>query len=227
MTRATMRPAAGRRLSPRRPDLPLRRRVGRPRPVLRRPRLRLARDQLPRLDRLRARLRAAEPRRLGRRRHEGLPRRGRLPAHARLGRRRPARDLRSELRLLHGAAVGDRRPGVPLPVRRREVRRLRHRRRSWAQGDREGVQDLERMMGPPSAAREAYRAGSPYHRLENVRVPLLIAHGERDKRVSPKQSEQLVGRLRQARQDVRVRDLPDRGPWAAARRPAARLLPAT
>ena len=68
---------------------------------------------------------------------------------------------------------------------------------SWAQGDREGVQDLERMMGPPSTAPEAYRAGSPYHRLENVEVPLLIAHGEQDKRVSPKQSEQLVARLRQ------------------------------
>ena len=67
---------------------------------------------------------------------------------------------------------------------------------SWAQGDREGVQDLERMMGPPSAAREAYMAGSPYHRLENVRVLLLIAHGELDERVSPKQSEQLVERLR-------------------------------
>jgi dipeptidyl aminopeptidase/acylaminoacyl peptidase len=67
---------------------------------------------------------------------------------------------------------------------------------SWAQGDREGVQDLERMMGPPSAAREAYRAGSPYHRLQNIAVPLLIAHGERDARVSPKQSEQLVAQLR-------------------------------
>jgi dipeptidyl aminopeptidase/acylaminoacyl peptidase len=67
---------------------------------------------------------------------------------------------------------------------------------SWAQGDREGVQDLERMMGPPSAAREAYRAGSPYHRLVNIEVPLLIAHGELDKRVSPKQSEQLVAELR-------------------------------
>jgi dipeptidyl aminopeptidase/acylaminoacyl peptidase len=67
---------------------------------------------------------------------------------------------------------------------------------SWAQGDRDGVQDLERMMGPPSAARDAYIAGSAYHRLENVRVPLLIAHGERDERVSPKQSEQLVERLR-------------------------------
>jgi dipeptidyl aminopeptidase/acylaminoacyl peptidase len=67
---------------------------------------------------------------------------------------------------------------------------------SWAQGDRAGVQDLERMMGPPSAAREAYRAGSAFHRLENVTVPLLIAHGERDERVSPKQSEQLVTELR-------------------------------
>jgi dipeptidyl aminopeptidase/acylaminoacyl peptidase len=67
---------------------------------------------------------------------------------------------------------------------------------SWAQGDREGVQDLERMMGHPSTAREAYRAGSPYHRLENVQVPLLIAHGGLDKRVAPAQSEQLVARLR-------------------------------
>jgi len=68
---------------------------------------------------------------------------------------------------------------------------------SWAQGDREGVQDLERMMGTPAQAREAYIAGSAYHRLENIEVPLLIAHGERDERVSPKQSEQLVERLRE------------------------------
>jgi len=67
---------------------------------------------------------------------------------------------------------------------------------SWAQGDREGVQDLERMMGHPSTAREAYRAGSPFHRLQALDVPLLIAHGERDERVSPKQSEQLIAELR-------------------------------
>jgi dipeptidyl aminopeptidase/acylaminoacyl peptidase len=67
---------------------------------------------------------------------------------------------------------------------------------SWAQGDREGVQDLERMMGKPDENLEAYVAGSPYHRLENVQVPLLVAHGERDDRVSPKQSEQLVAELR-------------------------------
>jgi dipeptidyl aminopeptidase/acylaminoacyl peptidase len=67
---------------------------------------------------------------------------------------------------------------------------------SWAQGDRGGVQDLERMMGPPSSAPAAYRAGSPFHRLDAITVPLLIAHGERDLRVSPEQSEQLVAELR-------------------------------
>jgi dipeptidyl aminopeptidase/acylaminoacyl peptidase len=67
---------------------------------------------------------------------------------------------------------------------------------SWALGDRLGVQDLERMMGPPSAAREAYRAGSAVHRLENVQVPILIAHGERDDRVHPAQSEEHVDALR-------------------------------
>jgi dipeptidyl aminopeptidase/acylaminoacyl peptidase len=67
---------------------------------------------------------------------------------------------------------------------------------SWAQGDRAGVQDLERMMGGPGDAQDAYRAGSPVHRLANVRVPVLVAHGERDIRVSPKQSEELVAELR-------------------------------
>jgi dipeptidyl aminopeptidase/acylaminoacyl peptidase len=67
---------------------------------------------------------------------------------------------------------------------------------SWAQGDRGGVQDLERMMGPPAANRAAYRAGSPVHRLDQVEAPLLIAHGERDERVSPRQSEELVSALR-------------------------------
>jgi dipeptidyl aminopeptidase/acylaminoacyl peptidase len=67
---------------------------------------------------------------------------------------------------------------------------------SWAQGDREGVQDLERMMGTPASARAAYRAGSPVHRLANVEVPLLIAHGALDLRVSAQQSEELTAELR-------------------------------
>jgi len=67
---------------------------------------------------------------------------------------------------------------------------------SWAQGDREGVQDMGRMMAHPSRDPAAYRAGSPVHRLANVEAPLLIAHGELDLRVHPKQSEELVQELR-------------------------------
>ncbi len=67
---------------------------------------------------------------------------------------------------------------------------------SWAQGDREGVQDMGRMMVHPEHDRAAYLAGSPVHRLESLQVPLLIAHGELDIRVSPKQSEELVQELR-------------------------------
>ena len=69
-------------------------------------------------------------------------------------------------------------------------------RTSWAQGDREGRQDLERMMGTPASNPAGYAAGSPFDRLANVQVPLLIAHGLRDERVHPKQSEQLVAELR-------------------------------
>jgi dipeptidyl aminopeptidase/acylaminoacyl peptidase len=69
---------------------------------------------------------------------------------------------------------------------------------SWSQGDRGGVIEQERMLGRPRAGnRKVYETGSPFHRLVDVAVPLLIAHGERDERVSPQQSAQLVGRLRE------------------------------
>ena len=68
---------------------------------------------------------------------------------------------------------------------------------SWAQGDRGGREDLERMMGHPAEDRRAYHAGSPIHQISRISRPLLIAHGEHDARVSPKQSEELVEALDQ------------------------------
>ena len=65
--RSSTRTAARRRSTPT---------SGTARPVLPRQGLRLARDQLPWLDHVRPRVRAAEPRRLGSRRHPGLPGRG-------------------------------------------------------------------------------------------------------------------------------------------------------
>jgi dipeptidyl aminopeptidase/acylaminoacyl peptidase len=68
---------------------------------------------------------------------------------------------------------------------------------SWAQGDREGIEDMERMMGHPSQNRQGYRAGSPIHRIGRISKPILVAHGERDARVHPKQSQVLVDALDQ------------------------------
>ena len=59
---------------------------------------------------------------------------------------------------------------------------------SWAQGDREGVQDMGRMMAHPSVTRDAYRAGSPVHRLENVRG----AAPDRPRRARPARQPQAV-----------------------------------
>ena len=118
---------AGGRAPARRADRRAHRGLGRPAAVLPRQGLRLAAGQLPRLDGLRPRLRAPQPRRLGRRGHVGLPRGRRLAARAGVGGRRPARDRRRLVRLLHGAPVGHRRPAAPLPLRRDGVRRLRHR----------------------------------------------------------------------------------------------------
>jgi dipeptidyl aminopeptidase/acylaminoacyl peptidase len=68
---------------------------------------------------------------------------------------------------------------------------------TWSQGDRDGVYYCgENMLGHPSQNRETWQRGSPVHRLERLAVPLLIAHGERDERVHPKQSEELVAELR-------------------------------
>ncbi len=67
---------------------------------------------------------------------------------------------------------------------------------SWAQGDRVGGEDLERMMGHPSTNRAAYRAGSPIHDVDNLERPILVAHGEKDARVHVKQAEELVAELR-------------------------------
>lgn len=67
---------------------------------------------------------------------------------------------------------------------------------SWAEGDRVGREDLEKMMKRPAEAREAYREGSPLHKVAGIARPILVAHGARDDRVPPRQSEQLVEALR-------------------------------
>jgi dipeptidyl aminopeptidase/acylaminoacyl peptidase len=66
---------------------------------------------------------------------------------------------------------------------------------TWAQADRAGVQMQMRIMGHPSDHRADYLAASPVLRLDNVRVPILVAHGHTDRRVPFEQSTELIAEL--------------------------------
>ncbi|HET7846356.1 MAG TPA: prolyl oligopeptidase family serine peptidase [Acidimicrobiia bacterium] len=66
---------------------------------------------------------------------------------------------------------------------------------SWEQTDRIGRDEFLRLYGHPEANPEAYRVGSPIHGVPNLEVPILVAQGEKDPRVHPKQADELVRAL--------------------------------
>jgi dipeptidyl aminopeptidase/acylaminoacyl peptidase len=56
--------------------------------------------------------------------------------------------------------------------------------------------------GDPDRHADVLSRISPIHRVERIRVPMLVAHGERDPRVPIGESEQLVAALRERQQKV-------------------------
>jgi dipeptidyl aminopeptidase/acylaminoacyl peptidase len=90
---------------------------------------------------------------------------------------------------------------------------------SWGQGDLEGRLDLERMMGHPREHSAAYTAGSPIHRVEQLAVPIFVAHGELDDRVHPQQSQELVAALRRLDKQFEYVTYPTEGHGLLRREP--------
>lgn len=82
---------------------------------------------------------------------------------------------------------------------------------SWAQGERETREDMERMMGHPAVWRENYVNGSPVLKVANIRSPILIVHGLQDDIVHPLQSEELVEALKREGKTFEYRTYPDEG----------------
>ena len=82
---------------------------------------------------------------------------------------------------------------------------------SWAQGEREAREELERMMGHPAVWRENYDRGSPVLQVAKIRSPLLIVHGLQDPIVHPLQSEELVEALKREGKTYEYRTYPDEG----------------
>jgi dipeptidyl aminopeptidase/acylaminoacyl peptidase len=86
-----------------------------------------------------------------------------------------------------------------------------HLKTSWAMGDHSGRQDVEWQMGLPSEHAAEYEAGSPLNYVKNIQAPLLIIHGERDQRVHPNESAQLVEALKRANVTYEYKTYPDEG----------------
>lgn len=90
---------------------------------------------------------------------------------------------------------------------------------SWAQGDRSGGDDLERMMGHPAESRASYHRGSPIHVIERIDKPILVAHGEKDPRVHLNQSEELVAELKRLNKIYEYVTYPSEGHGLLRREP--------
>ena len=185
-----------RRVPPRRADLRVRRRVGRACAVLRGQGLRVDRAELPRLDGLRPRLRAAAPRPHRRGRHEGLPRGRGLTCARSTG--WTASGSRSSARAGARSSHCSRSPTTPSTASA-----ARSASTATATSSRRGRRAIAGACsrrsrtspaGRPSRERRTTRA-RPCDRLDQVQVPILVAHGEKDERVHPKQSEELVAEL--------------------------------
>ncbi|HUF38250.1 MAG TPA: S9 family peptidase, partial [Anaerolineales bacterium] len=69
---------------------------------------------------------------------------------------------------------------------------------TWAQSNRDLRLYTEIFLGHPSENRDVFRAGSPVHEVENVRVPVLVLHGLLDDVVPPEASEEWVQALKAA-----------------------------
>lgn len=67
---------------------------------------------------------------------------------------------------------------------------------SWRDTDRIGKRNMERKLGKPAGNRELYQEASPLAYAANINAPLMLMHGEEDKRVPFGQSVELVEALK-------------------------------
>ena len=86
-----------------------------------------------------------------------------------------------------------------------------HLKTSWALGDHSGRQDLEWQMGLPGDHATEYEIGSPLNYVRNLRAPVLVIHGERDARVHPNESAQLIAALKREGKTFEYKTYPDEG----------------
>src|SRR3989304_5855983 len=80
---------------------------------------------------------------------------------------------------------------------------------SWAQGEREAREELERKMGHPAVWRENYDRGSPVLQVAKIRAPLLIVHGLEHPIFHPQRPEELGEAFKRKGKTYEYRTYPD------------------
>jgi dipeptidyl aminopeptidase/acylaminoacyl peptidase len=87
----------------------------------------------------------------------------------------------------------------------------------WAMDQLHGTTDygpfMEREFGSPYTEFETWMAQSPQRSAERIRTPMLIVHGERDRRVPPDQATRLWTDLKLQGVDARMLWFPDENHW--------------
>jgi dipeptidyl aminopeptidase/acylaminoacyl peptidase len=82
---------------------------------------------------------------------------------------------------------------------------------SWRDTDRIGKRNMERKLGKPTENRELYREASPLFYAAQVNVPLMLMHGQDDKRVPFGQSVEMVEELKRLGIPVEFHAYPGEG----------------
>ena len=66
-------------------------------------------------------------------------------------------------------------------------------------------------MGLPGDRATGHEIGFPLNYVRNLRAPVLVIHGERDPRVHPNESAQLIAALKREGKTLEYKTYPDEG----------------
>ena len=180
------------------------------RPVPPLPRHRRARDEHPRLDRLRQDVPEAHPPRLGRRRPRGLAARGRVAQGAAVRRRRPARASSAARTAASRRSPAS--PACPSTGAPRSTSSARPTSLTFVRAvPPQWLRFMAEWVGDPDTEEEFLRERSPITYVDQVQAALLVLQGAKDPRVVKSESDQMVERLRELGREVEYVVFEDEG----------------
>ena len=75
---------------------------------------------------------------------------------------------------------------------------------------------MSALIGDPERDAEQLRRNSPVHRVNDIKVPVLVVQGRLDRRVAPEHADRFVSAARQAGVDIQRIDYEEGHGWSGA-----------